>query len=46
MTRQTPRPGPGTARLYHPLPAPTPPATPESEPVPATGWLFTDYAMI
>lgn len=46
MTRQMPRPGPGTARLYHPLPAPNPPATPELEPLPAPGWLFTDYAMI
>lgn len=46
MTRQTPRPGPVTARPYHPLPAANPPVTPELEPLPAPGWLFTDYAMI
>lgn len=46
MTRQTPRPTPRTVRQQDPIPTPKPTAASESEPAAATGWLFTDYAMI
>jgi hypothetical protein len=46
MTRQTPRPTPRTVRPHDPIPVPKPSEASESEPALATGWLFTDYAMI
>lgn len=46
MTRQKPRQSAATARPLDPKPAPRPSEPTESPPVPAGGWLFTDYAMI